>query len=143
MMTVNWRSLVESCALVVSILLLLRVGVFFLINPVAGAASMGIRLEAPAADTTMRVALGGFHLGLATMMALGLVMRDLRRPVFLLISAFMSVVLIARIAGIALDGYDARQNLPVVGELITFSAMVTGLLVERANRRNQAQSSRS
>lgn len=130
-MTHKAKRIIVAIALVVPIALLLRTGLYFLIAPVEGAAGAGMRLEAPAAISHIRVSLGGFHLAMATIMAVGLFFRTLRFPALLFMSLFMTIVLAARAFGILLDGYDPLEFLPVMGESITFSAMLIGCTLER------------
>ena len=117
-MTSNWVSFVPRVILMLAVLSYGNVGLFYLIEP-AFIGRLGIEVTNPAGFTSVRVGIGGFHIGVA-MIALYCVAARERVSAGLAIASVMTGVVVAtRLGGLIANGFDQQ----VVG-LMTPEAML-------------------
>lgn len=93
----------------IQIAALLVLGLAYFIRPEEMASFSGALLMGSAAVTEVRAYYGGLQLGLAAYLAMALLRQDLLRPALLLLVLLYSSLVLARIAGLWLDG-GAQQT---------------------------------
>ena len=82
-----------------------------------------VKPEGPAGLNTIRGFLGGLFIGSSIVLATGLATGN--KTFFLAVATVMGVVVIGRLVGIAVDGFNKKVVFPLVAEM----AMVTVFLV--------------
>ncbi|VEE14364.1 DUF4345 domain-containing protein [Ectopseudomonas mendocina] len=90
--------------LLIQIAALALLGLAYFIRPEEMASFSGALLMGNAAVTEVRAYYGGLQLGLATYLAMALLRLDLLRPALILLVLPYSVLALARLAGLWLDG---------------------------------------
>lgn len=90
--------------LLIQIAALALLGLAYFIRPEEMASFSGALLMGNAAVTEVRAYYGGLQLGLATYLAMALLRLDLLRPALILLVLLYSVLALARLAGLWLDG---------------------------------------
>ncbi|MBL0952262.1 MAG: DUF4345 domain-containing protein [Pseudomonas sp.] len=90
--------------LLIQIAALALLGLAYFIRPEEMASFSGALLMGNAAVTEVRAYYGGLQLGLATYLAMALLRLDLLRPALILLVSLYSVLALARLAGLWLDG---------------------------------------
>ena len=84
---------------------------------------LGVAPEGPVALNTIRGFLGGLFIGSSVVLATGLVTGN---TTFLLAVAMtMSVVVVGRVVGIIVDGFDKKVVFPLVAEMLMVSIFIT------------------
>ena len=106
-----------------SCLFLIGLGTRTMFAPKSMVQVLAVRPEGPAGLNTMRGFLGGLFIGSSILLATGLVTEN---TTFLLaVAMVMGVVVVGRLVGVAVDGFDKRVAFPLVAEMV----MVTIFLV--------------
>lgn len=95
--------------LLIQIAALLVLGLAYFIRPEEMASFSGALLMGNAAVTEVRAYYGGLQLGLAAYLVMALLRLDLLRPALLLLVLLYSVLALARVGGLWLDG-GAQQT---------------------------------
>lgn len=90
--------------LLIQIAALTVLGLAYFIRPEEMAGFSGALLMGNAAVTEVRAYYGGLQLGLATYLAMALLRLDLLRPALIMLVSLYSVLALARLAGLWLDG---------------------------------------
>lgn len=90
--------------LLIQIAALALLGLGYFIRPEEMASFSGALLMGNAAVTEVRAYYGGLQLGLAAYLAMALLRLDLLRPALILLVLLYSVLALARLAGLGLDG---------------------------------------
>lgn len=90
--------------LLIQVAALALLGLAYFIRPEEMASFSGALLMGNAAVTEVRAYYGGLQLGLATYLAMALLRLDLLRPALILLVLLYSVLALARLAGLWLDG---------------------------------------
>ena len=90
--------------LLIQIAALALLGLAYFIRPEEMASFSGALLMGNAAVTEVRAYYGGLQLGLATYLAMALLRLDLLRPALIMLVSLYSVLALARLAGLWLDG---------------------------------------
>lgn len=90
--------------LLIQIAALAMLGLAYFIRPEEMASFSGALLMGNAAVTEVRAYYGGLQLGLATYLAMALLRLDLLRPALIMLVSLYSVLALARLAGLWLDG---------------------------------------
>lgn len=101
--------LLARLILVLQLLALAGLGLAYFIQPHQMTNLSGMLLMAPAAVTDVRAYYGGLQLGLAAYLGLALLRVELIRPALTLLVLLYSVLALARIGGLYLDG-GAQQT---------------------------------
>ena len=81
-----------------------RIGLGYLLNPVATAGALHTTFGSPAGVTTARVGFGAFPLAFAVILAACLVSSRRRLPGLVMVATIMGLATAARLLGLALDG---------------------------------------
>lgn len=95
--------------MLIQIAALLVLGLAYFIRPEEMASFSGALLMGSAAVTEVRAYYGGLQLGLAAYLVMALLRLDLLRPALLLLVLLYSVLALARVGGLWLDG-GAQQT---------------------------------
>jgi len=83
---------------------------------------LAVEPETPAGLNTVRGFLGGLFIGSSIVLATGLVTGN--RTFFLAVAMIMSVVIVGRLVGIAVDGFDKKVIVPLVAEMVMVTIFV-------------------
>lgn len=103
-------------------LFLVGLGVRTMFAPDSMIDTLVIRPEGPAGLNTVRGFLGGLFLGSSIVLAAGLATGD--TTFFLAVATVMGTVVLGRLAGVALDGYDKRVAFPLIAEMAMVAIFV-------------------
>lgn len=131
--------LIARVFLAVQILVLAGFGVAYFLRPQEMGAVSGMLLMEAAAVTDVRAYYGALQIGMAVFLGLGLWLRDLTRPVLLLLLVLYASLALGRIVGLWLDG-GAQQTFNLWAALFEIvSAGVAGWLLQRLRGRGEPQ----
>ena len=109
-----------------SCLFLVGLGARTMFAPKSMVEILAVEPEGPAGLNTMRGFLGGLFIGSSIVLATGLATGN--TTFFLAVATVMGVVVVGRLVGIAVDGFDRRAVFPLVAEVV----MVTIFIVASA-----------
>ena len=98
-----------------SCLFLAGLGARTLFAPKSMLGILAVEPEGPAGLNTIRGFLGGLFVGSSIVLATGLATGN--TTFFLAVATVMSVVVVGRFVGVAVDGFDKRVVIPLVAEL--------------------------
>jgi hypothetical protein len=139
----RWERWLAAAALLVAAFGLGRVGVLNIVAPVDQAERVGMLLDNAMAVSNARVAIGGFHLGLAVIAVACLVSPRWRQPGLGFIAALISTVVAVRLFSVAADGAEPRLLSVLGAETVTWLLLMLGWLAEcrlaRHERRDHAR----
>jgi len=105
-----------------SCLFLAGLGTKTMFAPKSMAGILNVEPETPAGLSTVRGNIGGLFVGCSIVLATGLVTSN--KTLFLAVAMIMSVVVVGRLVGIAVDGFDKKVLIPLVAEVIMFSIFI-------------------
>ena len=111
------------------------IGLKYLAAPVATAAADSISLGSVMAISRLRVAFGGFPLGLALVLAACLVSPGRALDGLIVLSTTLAAVIVARLTGIGIDGAAAEAIRLLGVEIALLVLSLAAMLLERARRR--------
>ena len=83
---------------------------------------LAVKPEGPAGLNTIRGFLGGLFIGSSIVLATGLITGKF--TFFLAVAMTMSVVVVGRWVGIAVDGFDKKVVVPLVAEMIMVTIFI-------------------
>lgn len=83
---------------------------------------LGLSPEGPVGMNSVRGLAGGFLFSSGLMMALGLALTD--TTWFLAVGLLMTVAVVGRVAGVALDGFDKAVIRPIVAEIVIAALLI-------------------
>ncbi|MFT5460297.1 MAG: hypothetical protein ACI9K2_006815, partial [Myxococcota bacterium] len=101
-------------------------GVFGLFMPERLFGPLGLAPEGPVGMNSVRGLAGGFLFSSGLMMWLGLALGD--TTWFLAVAVLMTVAVVGRVAGVALDGFDKDVVRPIVVEVLIAALLVAAHL---------------
>ena len=99
-----------------SCLFLAGLGARAMFAPKSMVGILAVEPDGPAGLNTIRGFLGGLFLGSSIVLATGLATGN--TTFFLAVATVMSVVVVGRFVGIAVDGFDKKVVFPLVAELV-------------------------
>ena len=99
-----------------SCLFLAGLGARTMFAPKSMVGILAVEPDGPAGLNTMRGFLGGLFVGSSIALATGLATGN--TTFFLAVATVMSVVVVGRLVGIAVDGFDGKVVFPLVAELV-------------------------
>ena len=85
-----------------------------------------VQSEGPAGLNTIRGFLGGLFIGSSMVLATGLITGD--SSFFLAVAMTMSIVVVGRWVGIAIDGFDKKVVFPLIAEMFMVSIFVVAYI---------------
>ena len=105
-----------------SCLFLAGLGTRTMFAPKSMVGTIAVEPEGPAGLNTIRGFLGGLFVGSSIVLATGLATGD--TTFFLAVATVMSVVIVGRLVGIAVDGFDRKVVFPLVAELVMVAIFI-------------------
>jgi uncharacterized protein DUF4345 len=112
------------------------IGLRYVSDPVHAAAETGVSLGSALALTTTRVGSGAFPLGFAIFTFACLVSTRRLLTGVSLVAIVITTAIVVRLIGLAVDGPDPASNRLFIPEAIMLLLAATGIVLERARRRN-------
>lgn len=110
---------------------LLALGAKAMFTPMGMVEQLAVEPNGLLGLNTIRGDIGGYMIGIAIMMIVGLWSRN--TAFFLATAIMMGAILMGRFTGLALDGFDAAVVPPIMVELVIACAMVVAHKVHTAN----------
>ena len=105
-----------------SCLFLVSLGARTMFAPKSMLEILAVQPEGPTGLNTIRGFLGGLMIGSSIVLATGLVTGN--TTFFLAVATVMGVVVVGRLVGIAVDGFDKKVVFPLVAELVMVTIFV-------------------
>lgn len=106
----------------ISCLFLVFLGARTMFAPHSMVAIIAIKPEGAAGLNTMRGFLGGLLIGSSIVLTAGLVTGN--TIFFLAVATVMGTVIIGRLIGIAIDGFDKKMTFPLIAEIIMVTIFI-------------------
>jgi hypothetical protein len=127
----RWASRAATAALFLIGLASLRVAAGFILAPDAAAERMGLTPVSIAALDALRAPMGGFHLAMAGVAALGVAGRLRRSTALALVGAIPATIALLRLGSAAMHGAGVLGDHALMGEGVAVVLATAGLLADR------------
>lgn len=114
--------IVLQCLVGLSCLFLVGLGVRTMFAPKSMFEILAVEPEGPANVNTIRGFLGGLFIGSSIVLATGLATGN--TTFFLAVATVMGVVVVGRLVGIAVDGFDNKVVFPLVAEMVMVTVFI-------------------
>ena len=105
-----------------SCLFLVGLGARTMFAPKSMVEILAVEPEGPAGLNTIRGFLGGLFIGSSIVLATGLATGN--TTFFLAVATVMGVVVVGRLVGIAVDGFDKKVVFPLVAEMVMVTIFI-------------------
>jgi len=131
----GWKRVIGCGALALAVVVFGRVGWVYLAHPVEAAARMGLHLDTPAAANSIRVAVGGFHLGTGIIALLGLARTRWISDSLTFLVVITGTVVAVRVSGGVIAGFDTLPRLPTLLEIVSLCVFSAALWIQTDDRK--------